>query len=357
MIGSRAFAARHMTHLLLMASLIMASLPAMAWAGTATADEATIAVADLKRLMQQIEDPRQRDQLLKTLQGLILVAQQPSGGVPIQEKPGLFADRSQGLFFAFGELTQYLGMVGRRLGHGFATIPTLLVELPALLRNPETLWFIIAIVLSVLIIVIVGLILQRLVHRLDAKLRARAAVSEPRLRWRKAWLALITVGLAVVPYMLLLILSGVVFSILRVGAIASGLAAVVISTYLLYRLLHAVALVFLEPHAPSARLLPINDSAAQHAWGWVVRLITLFVVYFGITHALLTMGVTGELSQIVRGLMLVVCASVLSVLIWRLTQVQRPTAAAPEHHSRRLWSSASGTLQKIWPALSPMSGV
>ncbi len=352
MIGPRAFAARCMTHLLLGGLCIMTSLSAIARAGTITTGEPTVSVADLERLMHQIEDQQQRDQLLKTLQTLILVAKQPRGDLPLQEKPGLFADQSQGLFFAFGELTQDLGMLGRRLGQGFAAIPTRLTELPVLLRNPETLWFIMAIVLSALLLVIVGIMLQRLMQQLDATLRTHAAVSEPRLRWRKAWLALITVGLAVVPYILLLILSGVVFSILPVGAMASGLAALVISTCLLYRLLHAVARVLIEPHAPSARLLPIDDNAAQHAWGWVVRLIMLFVVYFGITHALLTMGVAGELSQIVRGLMLVVCASVLSVLIWRLTQLQRPTAAATENHSRRLWSSASGTLQKIWPVVA-----
>jgi moderate conductance mechanosensitive channel len=353
MIGARAFAARRMTHLLLAALLSMASLCPMAWADAATADGATFSVADMERLMHQIEDPRQRDQLLKTLQALIQVAKQPHGDVPSEEKPGLVAEQSQGLFFAFGELTQYLGMLGRQLGQGFAAIPTRLAELPVLLRNPETIWFLMAIVLSALFLVIVGIMLQRLMQQLDAKLHTRAAVGEPRLQWRKAWLALMTVSLAVIPYIALLFLSGVVFSILPVGAMASGLAALVISTCLLYRLLHAIARVLIEPHAASARLLPINDNAAQLVWVWVVRLITLLVLYFGTTHALRTIGLAGELSQMLRGLILVVCASLLSVLIWRLTtQIQRPTAAAPENHSRRLWSTASGTLQKIWPIVA-----
>jgi small-conductance mechanosensitive channel len=350
MIGARAFS-RRMTHLLLVTSLSMASLCPMACAGAATADEATASAADLERLMHQIMDPSQRDQLLKTLQALIQVAKQPRGDVPSQEKPGFFADQSQGLFFAFGELTQYLGMLGRRLGQGFASIPTLLAELPALLRNPATFGFIMVIALAALILVIVGIILQRLVQELNLKLRARIAVSEPQPRW-KAWLALMTVGLAVAPYLLLLIVSGVVFSILPIGAMVAGLAALVISTCLLYRLLYAVARVLLEPHTPSARLLPINDSTAQHAWGWVVRLIMLFVVYFGISHALSTMGMAREWSHIVRGLMLVLCASLLSVLIWRLTQVQRPTAATPDNSPRRLWSSVPATLQNIWPVIA-----
>jgi small-conductance mechanosensitive channel len=352
MIAARSFAARRITGLFLGTLLTVASLFDTAWADTATVGEATVSLADLERLMRQIEDQQQRDQLLKTLQALIVVAKQDRGDGPLQEKPNLFADQSQGLFFAFGELTQYLGTLGRRVGQGFATIPTILVELPAHLRHPQTFWFMMVVVLSAVILVILGIVLQLITSRLEGKLRARAAVSEPLRRWRKAWLALITVGLAVAPYVLLLIVSGVVFSIFPVGAIPSGLAALVISTSLLYRFLRAVALVLLDPDRPSARLLPINDSTAQRMWGWVVRMITLAVVYFLMTRTLLTIGVAGELYQLVRGMMLIVLASVLSVLIWRLTQAQHPTAAASEDDSRRLWTSVSATPQKIWPIIA-----
>jgi small-conductance mechanosensitive channel len=353
MIGPRAFAARRITKLLLGGLLIMASLSAVAWAGTATAGEVAISVADLERLMHQIEDQQQREQLLNTLQTLILTAKQHHrDDVPLQEKPNLFADQSQGLFFAFGELTQYIGTLGRRVGLGLATIPTILVELPAQLRDPETFWFMTAIVLSALILVMIGIILQLITSRLEAKLRAHAVVREPLLRRRKVWFALITVGLGVAPYVLLLVVSGVVFSILPVGAIPSGLAALVIFTCLVYRLLRAVARVLLDPDPPSARLMPINDATAQRMRDWVVRLIILVVVYFLITRTLLTIGAAGELYQVVRGIMLIILASVLSVMIWRLTQAQRPTAATAENQSRRPWASVSGRLQDIWPIVA-----
>jgi len=89
--------------------------------------EATTSVADgadMERLMPQIKDPRQHDQFLKTLQGLILAVKQPRDDLPLQEMPSLFTDQSQAMFFAFGELTQYLGMLGRRISHRFAAIPT-----------------------------------------------------------------------------------------------------------------------------------------------------------------------------------------------------------------------------------------
>ena len=66
MIAPRAFA-RHITCLLLGTALAITSLSAMAWAGAATEAEATVAVVDLERLAQQIADPQQRDQLMKTL--------------------------------------------------------------------------------------------------------------------------------------------------------------------------------------------------------------------------------------------------------------------------------------------------
>ncbi len=352
MIAPRIFTATRMTCLLLGALLAIASLSAMAWAGTTTAAEATVAVADLERLAQQIEDPHQRDQLLKTLQSLIVVAKQGQGGVPFPEQPTLFADQSQGLFFAFGELTQYLGTVGRRIGHGLATIPMRLVELPAHLRDPETFRFVVTIVLSAITLVAIGIVLQLITSRLQEKLHARVRVSEPLLWWRKAWLALISIGLAAAPYIALLIISGILFSIFPIGAIPSGLAALTITTFLLYRLVRAAALVLLDPETPSARLLPIDDSTAQPAWSWAVRLITLAAIYFLMTRALLTIGVAGEIYHMVRGTMIIVVASVLSALILRLAQAQRPTAVAPGDGRRRLWTSVSATLQRIWPIIA-----
>jgi small-conductance mechanosensitive channel len=350
MIAPRIFAGTRMACLLLGALLATAGLSAAAWAGTATAAAATVAVADLERLAQQIEDPHQRDQLLKTLQALIVVAKQSQGGLPLPEHPNLFADRSQGLFFAFGELTQYLGIVGRRIGHGLATLPMRLVELPAHFRDPETFRFVVTIVLSTIILVAMGIVLQLVTNRLQEKLYARVRVSEPLLWWRKAWLALITVGLAAAPYIALLIISGVLFSIFPIGAIPSGLAALMITTFLLYRLVRAAALVLFDPKTPSARLLPIDASTAIPAWRWAIRLITLAASYFLMTRALLTIGVAGDIYHLVRGTIIIVVASVLSALIWRLAQVQRPTAVAPG--DGRLWASASATLQRLWPIIA-----
>jgi len=351
MVPVRLFAARYVTHLLLVASLMTAILPALTWAGTTMPDELTISAADLERLKQQLDDPQQHEQLLKTLQGLIWLAKQPRSGGPTQEGPSLFADESQGLFLAFGELTQYVGPLSRRLGQGVATIPAQLGKLPGLLRDPEMLGLMGSVFLGALIIVVVGVILRRLMQQMDAKLRARTTAHELPRRWLKAVPGLMTVGLAVAPYLLLLVLSSIIFSVLPVGAVIAGLAALVISMCLLYHLLHALVRALLEPEATTSRLLPISDDRAQQLWHWSVRLITLLVIYLGLTHALRTVGVGGAAYQLVQGCMLVVCASVLSVMIWRVTLVLRSSTIAPEHQLHRSGSSASEKLQKVWPVI------
>jgi small conductance mechanosensitive channel len=327
-------------------------LSSIVWAGAGTTAEPTVSVADLEHLAQQIDDPQQRDQLLKTLQALIMVAKQGRTGVPLQEKPHLFDDHSQGLFFAFGELTQHLATSGRRVVHGLVAIPIILVELPTRLRDSATLWFVMAIVLDAVILVILGIGLQLFTGRLEAKFRARTSVSEPWLWWRKAWLALLLVGLAVVPYVALLGLSGIVLSILPVGAIPAGLAALLISTLILYQVLRAVVYTLLDPDTPNARLLPIDDSTAQQTWSWMSRLITLAAVYFLITRTLLTIGVAEEFYQVVRGVMIIVMASVLSAMISRLGRMQRPGTVVPRSDQRRLLPSVWATLRSIWPILA-----
>ena len=211
----------------------------------------------------QIADPQQRDQLLKTLQALILVAKQGRPSVPLQERPDLFTEHSQGLFFAFGELTERLATSGRVVVRGLLTIPIMLMELPTRLRDPATLWSVTAIVVPMVILVILGLGLQLFTNRLEAKLRARTSVRELRPWWWKAWLSLLFVGLAVAPYIALLGLSGIVFSIFPGGAIPAGIAALVIATLLLHRFLRTVARVLFDPDTPSARLLSLDDSTAD----------------------------------------------------------------------------------------------
>jgi small conductance mechanosensitive channel len=352
MIAPRTFAVTRLACLLLGALLAPAGLSAIAWAGAGTTADTTVSVADLERVAQQIADPQQRDELLKTLRALIVVAKQGGTIAPLQENPDLFADHSQGPFFAFGELTQHLATLGRRVVHSLATIPIILVGLQMRLRDPAMLWSMIATALAAVILLILGLGLQLFTSRLESKLRARIAVTEPRLWWRKAWRALLFVASAAAPYIALLGVSAIVFSVLPVGAILSGLAALVISTLILYRVLRAVARVLLDPDMPNARLLPIDDSLAQRTWSWVARLITLSAVYFLSTHTLLTIGVAEEFYQVVRGVMIIVIASVLSAMIARLGQTQRTVGVASEGDRRRLWPSVWATLRTIWPTLA-----
>ena len=125
-----------------------------------------------------------------------------------------------------------------------------------------------------------------------------------------------------------------------------------ISTLILYRLLRAVVYALLDPDTPNARLLPIDDSTAQQTWSWVSRLITLAAVYFLITRTLLTIGVAEEFYQVVRGVMIIVMASVLSAMISRLGRMQRTVAVVPESDQRRLLPSVWATLRWIWPIIA-----
>jgi small-conductance mechanosensitive channel len=352
MITPKTCTATRLVCLLLGLMLVSAGLSPLTWAGAGIIAETSVSAADLEHLAQQIADPQQRDQLLKTLQALIVAAKQVRTGVHLQEKPALLADHSQGLFLAFGELTQHLAMSARRLIHDLATIPIMLVELPTRLRDPALFWSGTVIALAALSLVILGLGLRFVASRLEAKLRAHISASELRLWWRRAWLASHVVGLAVAPYVIVLGFWGVVCSVLPVGAIPAGIAALVIATLLLYRFLHAVARALLEPDVSNARLLPLDDSTAQQAWSWVSRLIMLVSVYVLITHTMLTLGVAEAFYQVVRGVMILIIASVVSTMISRLGPMHRTVAMASEADRRGLWPSIWARVRMIWPIIA-----
>jgi len=125
-----------------------------------------------------------------------------------------------------------------------------------------------------------------------------------------------------------------------------------IATRLLHRFLRTVARVLFDPDTPNARLLPIDDSTAQQIWSWVVRLIDLAAAYFFTTRVLRTIGVAEEFHQVVRGILIIVIATVLSAMIIRLGQTERTGAVASEGDRRRLWASVWATLRTIWPILA-----
>src|SRR5688572_19683222 len=76
MIAPRTFTTMSCGFMIFAVLLALVSVSSSAWAGAAADGESTVAVADLERLVQQIEDPQQRAQLLKTLQALIAAAKQ-----------------------------------------------------------------------------------------------------------------------------------------------------------------------------------------------------------------------------------------------------------------------------------------
>jgi moderate conductance mechanosensitive channel len=352
MIVPRTFSGPAVAYFLLAASLALSSLSSRAWAGTTAAPEPAVSVAELERLAQQIDDPEQRAQLLKTLQALIVVARQEKAEESPQ-KPGLDGGQSQRLFLAFGEFTQHIATISRSLVQSMAALPAVLGELPERVTDPAISWFALYLTLSVLILVAFGIILQLIANRVEQRFRSRFLASDRMSVWRKVWLSMITIGMAVAPYVALLIISGVAFSILPLGTLLSGLVALFISTCLLYQFVHAVVLVILNPDQPSARLLPIRDSTAQQAWNWVVRLCLFAAGSFLITHMLLTVGVTHMVYHGVRGLMLLAWAIVLSALVLRLTQLQRAAAASPTQDLQpRRWTGVVTTLQRIWPIIA-----
>ena len=114
MIVPRLFSGPLAAYLLLAAVLALSSPSSRTWAGTTAAPDSTVSAAEMERLTQQIEDPEQRAQLLKTLHALIAVPQQQKAEVPPQT-PQPVADQSPSFFLAFGEFTQYIAAASRSL--------------------------------------------------------------------------------------------------------------------------------------------------------------------------------------------------------------------------------------------------
>jgi small-conductance mechanosensitive channel len=322
-------------------------------AGAVAEPETSVAIADLERLTQQLEDPQRREELIHTLRTLLAAAKQQQISGQAAEHQPFASESSQGIFFAFGEFTQRLAAMGRNIGQGLAALPELVARLSLRLQDAAVLRLLLYLALSAGLLAACGILLQLLADRVERKYRARALVSEPMPGRRKVWLAIVALAMAVAPYVALLAISGVVFGILPLGAVASGLAALVIATLLLYRFLRAAASTLFNPERPGARLLPVADDTARYAWTWALRLSLLAAAYLLVTRALLTVGVPPEAFHAGRGLLLLVWAVVLSTLVLQLARRRAEPVVAPALQARqRRWAGIVALLAKVWPLVA-----
>jgi len=337
-------------HLLLGACLAW-GIAASAWAGTTAAADPNVSVVDLERLLEQIEDPSQRDHLIKTLRALIIVAKQAEpAAAPSPSDP--LAEQSRSLLLAFGRLTKHISAFGQTLGQGLANLPVALSALPAYVSEPQTIRLLVDLGIIVGTLILLGIVLQLLSTRLLAKLRARSLSLTSWPFWRKLWLALLIVGLRVAPPLVLLIASGILLGAFSVGAVLAGLVALAILALIAYQLVRAVVLVLLNPDEPAARLLPLDDVAARWAWTWSVRLLNLAVVYYVVTRGLALVGVAAEVYAVVRGTLVIAFAVALSVSVIHVARRQRPPAMGAPEEEHRLRSTLIATARGVWPIIA-----
>jgi small-conductance mechanosensitive channel len=351
MVACRPSSVRLIGHLLLgiFFAWVMGVSP---WATTATAADPNVSIADLERLVQQIEDPAQREQLLNTLQALIVAAKQGQPAA-VSSVSDPLVEPSRSPFLAFGTLTEHVAAASRILGQGLANLPAALSALPAYFTTPHTVQLLVDLGIIIGTLIILGFLLQFLSARLVAKLRARSLPISPISLWRKLWSALLIIGLRVGPSLALLIASGILLSVFPVGAVLAGLVALALFTLVVYQLVRAVALVLLHPDEPPARLLPISEATTQWVWLWSARLLDLAVVYYVVTRGMVVIGVTAEVYALVRGIIVVAFAVALSVLVARLARRQRPPAEPPrEEEGRRLRATIMATVQSVWPLIA-----
>jgi small conductance mechanosensitive channel len=312
-----------------------------------------VSISDLERLVQQIEDPSQREQLLNTLQALIVAAKQAQSAAPSPPAADPSPGKSSDLFRGFDTLTAPLATVGRTLGQVLITLPVTLSALPTSLMQPDTLQRMGHLGIVIAALIMLTLLVRLLASRWVTKLRDRRPPATAWPLWRQIFSALATVGLRAGPYLILLPASGMILSLFPLGAVLTGLVATVVQAFVLYQWARTIVRVLLDPAEPSARLLPISDTTARQAWTWSLRVLNLSAAYHVVTHSLLLTGVSEAVYDFVRGVIVIAIAVVLSMLVSRVARAQRmPTTEPLGTEGQRIRASAIATFKTIWPIIA-----
>lgn len=274
-----------------------------------------VATKDLKELVELLENPKRREAFVKDLKNFIKVREAATREAGEIQRP---PEKKEVL--AIEKVSMIFESLSKKVLDAAASTTSLVTRVPEALAktksflsepdNPSKLLRLLGdIVGGIVIALIVGFLLRRYVPARDEPKRSLPS----RLTTR-----VIRVVLSLAPYGALLVSLFVLFELFPSFPLGHTLCLLLFLVVFFYRLALAFFGVLLAPEDGNMRILPLSDENANYLWVWVVRFTNYTAFYFLVTKTLFVVGLAHPSFLFIRGLLLLVFPSMISIFIMQI---------------------------------------
>jgi small conductance mechanosensitive channel len=288
---------------------------------------ATVAgpVADevqLRRLIETLEDPAKREELLANLRAL-LAAQGPAPTAPT----GTSEDALATAVDAIAERGAVLRSLAEKVIAAVQRLPQLVLWLGEQWRDParRALW--IEVGVGCLMVFGSGLLAYLMVRAGLAPLRRRLAIGAIQGRGARAIRVPLRLLVDLVPLLAFAVVAYVVLELVQGEGSGRLVVRALIGAAVAAEATVAVIRRVFSPGTPELRLPPISDAAARYGLRWASRIIRTAVYGHAVLTAASLLGLPRPVGALLVNLLFFTVAGMVAFLI---VKVRRPVAAAIE---------------------------
>jgi moderate conductance mechanosensitive channel len=321
--------------------------PATAAEPPAVEQPAALSDQQLRQLLETLNDPERREELVRNLEALLAV-QEEGPPAPTPE------DAVGWLLMEITARTAVINQVGRAIVERVDDVPRLADWLVTQFTEPVNRAVWIGIGLRVLLVLALGILAYVSIAFVLRGLRARVFEARPETQLERVPLAIGWLLLELLPVVAFGLVAVASLTTLQLTTAARLVAMPLILAVLIVRALTSVIRVALAPTSPQLRLLPVGDEMASYAFRSIRRLLRVWVYGYFVLEAGWQLGLPWTLHGLLLHLLFFAVAVMAGVMILRVRQPVAEAIASlggddrPPLLRRLPWA----TLSSLWHLLA-----
>ncbi|MFP4392436.1 MAG: mechanosensitive ion channel domain-containing protein [Desulfohalobiaceae bacterium] len=276
------------------------------------AAETAVSEESLNQLLQDLEDPERLERLKQDLRALLAARQsEAEEQARSQEESGLVS----GVLQATSQRMQVLNQQLAGASASMLQIPVLIQDLLQQARDPAELRIWGEMLGKVVLVLLLGLIAERVVRRLLRRVQTALMDREQDNRVLRGLFFLARSVLEIIPIAAFAAAAYGLLPLLEPRDATKLLALTLVNAHVLVKAILLLARVVLVPGFPELRLLPLQEESVQYLQIWVRRLAGLAVYGYFILEGALLLGLPGELQAFLLKLLGLALTAMAIVLV------------------------------------------
>ncbi len=280
-------------------------------ASGAEGSAAQVADEQLQKLIDTLQDPAARQQLVDNLQALLQANRQAQPAGPLEDEKTFGAGALETVVGAMSDLSaQLVDAAG-----SFAELPDAAIEGIQALESPEVQRRFLEVAVTLIAIAAGGLLVEFLVARLLARPR-RTLDDKPADSWAVRLLYLVLrLLLDLVPIAAFAATTYGILTLADTTRTTDLVALAFINANVLDRAVRLVGRLVLVPQNRGQRLLPLEDETAHYLYLWLRRFSFIGIYGFMATQMALTLGLDPAAQALLVNLLALLLAAMLIMFI------------------------------------------